>query len=203
MIAVQLLLERHLEIIYEINERFLAEVRDRFPGDEARIKRMSLIDETGERYVRMANLAAVGSHRINGVARLHTELLKNTLLRDFAEMWPEKFCSITNGVTPRRFIALSNPPLAELITSRIGDGWLQDLELLRNLEPLAGNPEFQEQWREVKLQAKRTLVAVIKDRTETIVNPESLFDVQIKRLHEYKRQHLNVLHIVSLYLRVK
>ena len=197
------LLPRHLEIIYEINQRFLEEVRARFPGDEGRVARMSLIDESGERYVRMANLAAVGSHRVNGVARLHSDLLKQTVMRDFAEFWPEKFCNVTNGVTPRRFVAISNPPLAQLITHKIGDGWLCDLDKLRKLEPLADDAKFQQQWREVKLTAKRDLAALIEQRTGVKVNPESLFDIQAKRLHEYKRQHLNVLHILTLYLRLK
>ncbi len=131
------LLPRHLEIVFEINRRFLDEVRAAFPGDDARLARLSLIDESGPRYVRMANLASVGSHTINGVAELHSELLKQTVLRDFAELWPDKFCNVTNGVTPRRFVALSNPGLTQLITARIGDGWLQDLDQLRQLEPLA------------------------------------------------------------------
>jgi starch phosphorylase len=197
------LLPRHLEIIYEINRRFLDEVRAKFPGDDARLSRLSLIDETGERYVRMAHLATVGSHHVNGVARLHSDLLKQTVMHDFAELWPEKFCNVTNGVTPRRFVALSNPPLAKLITDRIGDGWLGDLDQLRKLEPLADDAPFQQQWREVKLAAKRDLAALIEQRTDVKVNPESLFDIQAKRLHEYKRQHLNVLHILTLYLRLK
>ncbi|MBP1600770.1 MAG: glycogen/starch/alpha-glucan phosphorylase [Acidobacteria bacterium] len=197
------LLPRHLEIIYEINGRFLDEVRTKSPGDDARLARMSLIDESGERYVRMANLATVGSHHVNGVARLHSELLKQTVMHDFAELWPEKFCNVTNGVTPRRFVAVSNPPLTRLITSRIGDGWLRDLDQLRKLEPFADDADFQQQWREVKLTAKRSLTALIEQRTGVRVNPESLFDVQVKRLHEYKRQHLNVLYILTLYLRLK
>lgn len=197
------LLPRHLEIIYEINRRFLDQVRAKFPDDDARVSRMSLIDETGGRYVRMANLATVGSHKVNGVARLHSDLLKETVLRDFAEMWPQKFCNVTNGVTPRRFVAVSNPPLAELITSRIGDAWLRDLDQLRKLEPLADEPQFQRQWREVNLRAKRQLAAIMEQRTGVKVNPESLFDIQAKRIHEYKRQHLNALHILTLYLRLK
>lgn len=197
------LLPRHLEIIYEINRRFLDEVRAKFPGDDARVVRMSIIDEGGERYVRMAHLATVGSHHVNGVARLHSDLLVKTVMHDFAEMWPEKFCNVTNGVTPRRFVAVSNPPLATLITGKIGGGWLQNLDELRKLEPLAEDATFQQQWREVKLTAKRQLAALIEERVGVKVNPESLFDVQIKRLHEYKRQHLNVLHILSLYLRLK
>ena len=197
------LLPRHLEIICEINRRFLDEVRARFPGDDGRVERMSLIDESGVRYVRMANLATVGSHRVNGVARLHSELLKQTVMHDFAELWPEKFCNVTNGVTPRRFVAISNPPLAQIITDRVGEGWLRDLDQLRKLEPLADGAAFQQQWRAVKLTAKRDLTALIEQRTGVKVNPESLFDIQAKRLHEYKRQHLNVLHILTLYLRLK
>lgn len=197
------LLPRHLEIVYEINRRFLDEVRARFPGDDARVARLSIIDETGPRYVRMAHLACVGSHRINGVARLHSELLKQTVLHDFAELWPEKFCNVTNGVTPRRFVALSNPGLTKLITSRIGDNWLRDLNQLRKLEPFADDPEFQQQWREVKLANKRRLAALIADRTGIKIAPKSLFDVQVKRIHEYKRQHLAALHIITLYLQLR
>jgi starch phosphorylase len=164
---------------------------------------MSLIDEGGERYVRMAHLATVGSHHANGVARLHSDLLKQTVMHDFAELWPENFCNVTNGVTPRRFVAVSNPPLTELITGRIGDGWLRDLDQLRQLEPCAEDAAFRQRWREVKLAAKRSLAALIEQRTGVKVNPESLFDNQAKRLHEYKRQHLNALHILTLYLRLQ
>lgn len=197
------LLPRHLEIIYEINHRFLYEVHQKFPDDPDRLARLSLIDETGERYVRMAHLAVVGGHHVNGVARLHTELLQQTVLRDFAELWPGKFLNITNGVTPRRFVAVSNPPLARLITESVGDGWLCDLEQLRKLEPRADDAAFRQKWRAVKLQAKRNLASLIQQRTGVAVNPESLFDIQAKRLHEYKRQHLNVLHILTQYLRLK
>lgn len=197
------LLPRHLEIIYEINRRFLDEVRAAFPGDEARVARMSLVDESGERFIRMAHLATVGSHCVNGVARLHSELLRETVMHDFFEMWPGKFINITNGVTPRRFLAVSNPPLAALISSRIGDGWLCDLDQLRKLEPLADDAEFQQAWRKVKIADKRHLAGLIEQRTSIVVNPDSLFDIQVKRLHEYKRQHLNVLYILSLYLQLK
>ncbi|MDH7502113.1 MAG: glycogen/starch/alpha-glucan phosphorylase [Verrucomicrobiota bacterium] len=197
------LLPRHLEIIYEINRRFLGEVRAQFPGDEARVARMSLIDETGERYIRMAHVATVGSHHVNGVARLHSDLLKQTVLRDFAELWPEKFCNVTNGVTPRRFMAVANPPLAQLITRRIGDGWLKNLDELRRLESLADDAAFRQEWREVKLAAKRQLARCIAQHTGVTVDPTSLFDIQAKRIHEYKRQHLNALHILTLYLRLK
>ena len=197
------LLPRHLEIIYEINRRFLDEVRAAFPGDDARLARLSIIDESGPRYVRMAHLASVGSHKINGVAQLHSELLKQTVLCDFARLWPDKFCNVTNGVTPRRFVAVANPQLAQLITGRIGEGWLRDTTELRQLEPLADDPEFQTQWREVKLANKRRLAALIAERTGITVNPESLFDILVKRLHEYKRQHLDVLHILTLYLNLR
>ena len=197
------LLPRHLEIIYEINRRFLDEVRARFPGDDARVARLSLIDESGERSVRMAHLAAVGSHHINGVARLHSELLKQTVLRDFAELWPEKFCNVTNGVTPRRFMAVANPPLARLITDQIGDGWLKNLDELRKLEPLADAAAFRKEWRAVKLAAKGVFAARLADCTGATVDLTTLFDIQAKRIHEYKRQHLNVLHILTLYRRLQ
>ncbi|MBL7187954.1 MAG: glycogen/starch/alpha-glucan phosphorylase [Phycisphaerae bacterium] len=197
------LLPRHLQIIYSINHRFLQQVRARFPNDEARVGRMSLVDESGERFVRMANLAAVSSHCVNGVAELHSNLLKRHLMRDFAEMWPEKFCNITNGVTPRRFIAISNPPLAQLLNDRVGGDWLGDLDRLRKLEEFADDADFQQQWREVKHTAKRRLAGLIEQRVGIAVDPASLFDIQAKRIHEYKRQHLNVLHILALYLRLK
>ena len=197
------LLPRHLEIIYEINRRFLEEVRVRFPNDETRRSRMSLIDESGERYIRMAHLATVASHHVNGVAQLHSDLLKRTVLQDFAQLWPEKFCNVTNGVSPRRFVAMTNAGLAHLVTERIGDRWLHDLYELRKLEPFADDAEFQRQWREVKLAAKRRLTALIEERVGVRLNPGSLFDIQSKRIHEYKRQHLNVLHILTLYLRLK
>jgi starch phosphorylase len=197
------LLPRHLEIIYEINARFLDEVRASFPGDHARLSRMSLIDESGERFVRMAHLATVGSYRVNGVSRMHSDLLKQTVMQDFAELWPAKFCNVTNGVTPRRFMAVGNPRLSHLITESIGDRWLFDLHKLRDLEPLAGDEKFQRQWRAVKLANKQDVAALLKLETGVSVNPESLFDIQVKRIHEYKRQHLNALYILALYLRLK
>jgi starch phosphorylase len=196
-------LPRHLQIIYEINAHFLEEVRIRFLGDEARISRLSLIDESGERYVRMAHLACVGSHAINGVAQLHSELLKSDVLKDFYEMWPQKFSNKTNGVTPRRWMVLSNPKLSALISEHIGEGWIKDLAQLKRLEPLADNPEFRERWREIKQHNKRTFAALALDRTGIIADPDSIFDVLVKRIHEYKRQHLKVLHIVSLYHAIK
>lgn len=196
-------LPRLLEIIYEINRRFLDEIQSVCTGDNAKIARLSLIDECGEKYVRMANLACVGSHAINGVAALHTELLKETVLRDFYKLWPEKFTNITNGVTPRRWVVESNPGLAGLIKGRIGDKWITRMEELRRLEEFAEDPGFQEEWRQVKLENKKRLAAVIKDRTGIIVDPSSMFDIQVKRIHEYKRQHLNILHIITLYNRIK
>jgi starch phosphorylase len=197
------LLPRHLEIIYEINRRFLDELRRRYPGDGERVARLSLVDETGERRVRMAHLACVGSHAINGVAALHTRLLRRDVLRDFSELYPERFSNKTNGVTPRRFLALGNPRLSELITSEIGDGWVKDLEQLRRLEPRAGDPSFRRWWREIKERNKRDLAAQVERRTGIRLDPGSMFDIQAKRLHEYKRQHLNVLHVITLYNRIK
>jgi starch phosphorylase len=196
-------LPRHLEIVYEINRRFLEEVRARFPGDGGRAARLSLIDETGGRSVRMAHLATVGSHRVNGVAALHSELLKAEVLRDFHDLWPEKFLNVTNGVTPRRFLALANPRLAALVTEAIGDGWPKDLERLRGLEPLAGDAAFRERWRAVKRANKADLAAVVAARAGVECDPDSLFDVQVKRIHEYKRQHLNVLHLIALWQRLR
>jgi starch phosphorylase len=196
-------LPRHLEIVYEINRRFLDEVRERYPGDGRRAARLSLIDETGGRSVRMAHLASVGSHRINGVAALHTELLKSDVLRDFHELWPEKFVNVTNGVTPRRFLALANPRLAALVTGAIGDGWPKDLERLRRLEPLAKDAAFRAEWRKVKRANKADLAAVVEARAGVVCDPDSLFDVQVKRIHEYKRQHLNVLHVIALWQRLR
>ncbi len=198
------LLPRHLEIVHEINRRFLDAVRLRHPGNDGLVARLSLIDETGPRYVRMAHLASVGSHAINGVAALHTDLLKQTVLHDFYAVMPEKFFNVTNGVTPRRWIALSNPRLSALITSRIGDRWILSLEdELQRIAPLADDSSFQSEWRTVKADNKRTLAAIIQDRTGIAVDPQSLFDIQVKRLHEYKRQHLNVLYLITLYNRLR
>ncbi|WP_027716594.1 glycogen/starch/alpha-glucan phosphorylase [Desulfuromonas sp. TF] len=197
------MLPRHLEIIYEINGRFLDKVRRRFTGDEGRVARLSIIDENGDKYVRMANLACVGSHAVNGVAALHSELLKQTVLRDFFDLSPEKFHNVTNGVTPRRWMLLSNPGLARLITDRIGDGWVKNPKELRKLESFARDVAFQDAWRQVKEGNKENLAKVIEERTGISVDPCSLFDVQVKRIHEYKRQHLNALHIITLYNRIK
>ncbi|HTR49152.1 MAG TPA: glycogen/starch/alpha-glucan phosphorylase, partial [Kofleriaceae bacterium] len=191
------LLPRHLEIIYEINRRFLDEVRAKFPGDDARVRRMSVIGEDGDKQVRMAHLATVASHRINGVAALHSRLLRETVLRDFAELWPEKFTNVTNGVTPRRFIALANPKLASLVTDAIGDGWVRDLDRLRELERFAGDAAFGEKWRAVKRANKAELAERFR------FDPSALLDAQCKRIHEYKRQHLNLLHVIALWNRLR
>jgi starch phosphorylase len=197
------LLPRHLEIIHEINRRFLDEVRARFPGDDARARRLSLIAEDGGARVRMAHLATVGSHAVNGVAALHSELLKASVLKDFYELWPDRFSNKTNGVTPRRFLALSNPGLRALLDRTIGDEWPVHLESLRKLEPHVDDAAFRREWRAVKLANKQRLASAIRTSTGIEVNPEWMFDVQVKRLHEYKRQHLNLLHIVTLYRRLK
>jgi starch phosphorylase len=197
------LLPRHIEIIYEINHRFLEDVRTWFPDDDELISRLSLIEEGYGKQIRMAHLACVGSHAINGVAALHTELLKKDTLKDFAKLWPEKIFNKTNGVTPRRWILLSNPKLAHLITEKIGDGWLKNLDELRQLENYLNDAEFCQRWREIKQENKRSLAAYILKNRGIEVDVNSLFDVQVKRIHEYKRQHLAVLQIISLYNRIK
>jgi starch phosphorylase len=196
-------LPRPLEIVYEINRRFLHEVSLRYSSDEDRVRRLSLIDESGGRSVRMAHLACVGSHAINGVAALHSHLLKRDVLRDFSELWPEKFHNVTNGVTPRRFMMLINPGLTQLVTDAIGDGWTRDLEQLCALEPMADDPAFREEWKRAKRRNKEVLAAEIQEKTGVKVDPASLFDVQVKRFHEYKRQHLNLLHVITLYYHFK
>lgn len=197
-------LPRHLELLYRVNERFLDEVRIHYRGhDEGRIGRMSLVEEDGGRYLRMANLACVGSRKINGVAALHTDLLRSTVLRDFHDLWPERFTNVTNGVNPRRFLRLSNPSLSRLITERLGVGWVRDLSLLSDLEGHIDDAGFCDAWQAAKTEAKTRLARQIRDRTGVIVDPHSLFDVQVKRFHEYKRQHLNLLHVITLYNRLK
>jgi glycogen phosphorylase len=200
---VQRLLPRHLEIIYEINRRFLDEVRTKFPGDSKenneRLRRMSLIGEEGDKVVRMAHLATVASHHINGVAALHSRLLRETVLKDFADMWPERFTNVTNGVTPRRFVSQANPRLGKLITEALGGpGWIKDLDKLRGLEKLADDTAFQERWREVKAANKVDLAAQHPGTFE----PTAMLDAQCKRIHEYKRQHLNLLHAIALWQRI-
>jgi glycogen phosphorylase len=198
------LLPRHLEIIYALNRFFLEAVRARYPGDDERVARMSLIQEGPEHRVRMANLAVVGSFAVNGVAGLQSRLLAATTLRDFAELWPEKFLNVTNGVSPRRFLRLANPRLSALITARLGDDrWLTDLERLRELEGFADNAEFRAQWREAKRQNKIDLAFHVLAATGVIIDPASLFDVMVKRLHEYKRQFLKLLHVITVYNRIK
>ncbi|MGK7905837.1 MAG: glycogen/starch/alpha-glucan phosphorylase [Synechococcus sp.] len=197
------ILPRHLEIVYEINRRFLDRIRIHYPGDDGKLARMSLIDDSGEKYVRMANLATVGSHAVNGVAALHSELVKKDLMPDFYDYWPSKFFNVTNGVTPRRWMVLSNSKLADLITNRIGDNWIGHLEDLKKLEPFADDAGFRQEWRQVKLAAKQKLADRLKARTGILLDPNTMFDIQVKRIHEYKRQHLNVLHIVTLYNRIK
>jgi starch phosphorylase len=199
----QSVLPRHLEIIYEINRRFLDEVRARYPGDEGKVQRLSLIGESGRRCVRMANLACVGGHAVNGVAALHTELLKGTVLKDFYDLWPEKFSNKTNGISPRRFLMLSNPGLADLITRAIGDAWIDDLSRLRALERYVDDAAFREDWRRVKRGVKARFADTIRREVGLAVDPDSMFDIQVKRFHEYKRQHLNVLHVITLYNRLR
>jgi starch phosphorylase len=197
-------LPRHLEIIYEINRRFLDQVRVQFLHDGEHLSRLSIIDESGPRYVRMAHLACVGSHAVNGVAALHSQLLQDTVLKDFHALWPQKFQNKTNGVTPRRFMLVSNPGLSGLLTETLGQGWAKDLSRLRELEDYAEDAAFQARWREVKRQAKLRLARHIgQECCGLAIDPDSLFDIQVKRIHEYKRQHLNVLHIISEYLRLK
>jgi starch phosphorylase len=193
-------LPRHLEIIYQINHQFLGEVRRRFPGEEERIKRMSLVEEGSERQVRMANLAVVGASKVNGVSALHSQLLRERLFRDFYEYEPTKFLNETNGVTPRRWLLKCNRELAKLITSRIGEGWVTDLDQLTRLIPLAGDLEFQGEWQNVKRANKERLGRLLKSQFGLDLDPTHLVDSQVKRFHEYKRQLLNVLHIVALYL---
>jgi glycogen phosphorylase len=197
-------LPRHLEIIYEINRRFLDEVRLKYPLDDQRLSRLSLIDERGEKYVRMAHLASLGSHAINGVAALHSELLKKDVFRDFYELYPERFYNVTNGVTPRRWMVLYNPDLSALITRKLGDRWIvHPEEELRGLEKFAEDQGFQQEWQQIKHGNKERLSVFIKEQTGILVDPDTFFDIQVKRIHEYKRQHLNILHVVTLYNRIK
>ncbi len=197
------LLPRHLEIIYEINRRFIEEVAERFPGDTDRLRRMSLIAEDGPKRIRMAHLAVVGSHSVNGVAALHTDLLKRHLFRDFAEMWPARFNNKTNGVTQRRWVHQANPALSRLLTEAIGDRWLTDLDDLQRIEKHADDASFRETWLALKYGNKAVLATYIRQILGVEVDPQSLFDVQVKRIHEYKRQLLNILRVVAVYLRIK
>jgi len=200
---MQKLLPRLMEIIFEINAHFMSEVAAHWPGDKARLSRMSIIEEGPEQQVRMAYLAIVGSFSVNGVAQLHSQLLQQGLFRDFYELWPDKFNNKTNGVTPRRWLASCNPELAALITETIGDGWITHLDELKKLEPFAEDAGFRNRWRAVKQRAKQRLIANKKQYLDIHLNPDALFDIQVKRIHEYKRQILNVLHVIHLYDRIK
>jgi len=197
------LLPRHLQIIYEINRRFLDEVSRRYPQDGERLKRMSLIEEGHEPRVRMAHLAIVGSHSVNGVSALHTRILTRRVLRDFHEFHPDRFNNKTNGITPRRWLKKANSPLAYLITEAIGDGWAKDLDQLRQLAPMADDAEFQARWREIKRLNKDRLASYIHRKQGVILDPDTMFDCQVKRIHDYKRQLLNILHAITLYNRIK
>ncbi|OQX84508.1 MAG: hypothetical protein B6D63_04365 [Candidatus Latescibacteria bacterium 4484_7] len=197
------LLPRHLEILYEINRRFLRDVSVRYPGDEARISRLSLIREKPSKKVRMANLAIVGSHSVNGVAKLHTRLLKEEVFKEFDELFPGRINNKTNGVTPRRWLLAANPGLAELITEKIGKGWIKNLDELRMLEPFAENAVFQKRFNDIKRRNKENLAVLTRGLTGVPIDPVSIYDVQIKRIHEYKRQLMNILHVVYLWLRLK
>lgn len=197
------LLPRHLEIIYEINRRFVEDVRKIWPGDEARVDRMSIIGNSGKPHVRMAHLATVGSYSVNGVAPLQSRLLRERALKDFAEMWPKKFGNVTNGVTPRRFLGLGNPRLSKLISSKIGDDWLDDLSRLTEIEQYADDPKFQAAWQRVKLANKADLSVQLHRLTGVGVSTSSMFDVLVKRIHLYKRQILKLLHVIVLYNQLK
>jgi len=200
---MQRLLPRHMELIYEINARFLDEVRLQFPGDAGVLTRMSIIQEHPYRAVRMAHLAVVGSQRVNGVAELHSQLLREKVLTDFSHMTPSKFTNVTNGVTPRRFMAIANPGLTELLNDRIGPSWITNLDKLRELEPLAADASFRSEFAAIKLANKQRLADVLEARDGIVIDTNSMYDVMVKRLHEYKRQTLKLLHIVTLYQRIK
>lgn len=197
------ILPRHLEIIYEINRRFLEEIWLKYPDNDVKATRLSLIDESDQKYLRMAHLASLGSHAITGVSEPHSDYLQKTLLADFYELYPERFLNVTNGVSPRRWMLLSNPRLSELITDTIGDIWVRKQDELKHLEPFATNPAFIKKWQEVRSRNKRELAEIIRDRTGFSIDPVTLFDVQMGRFHEYKRQHLTILHIITMYNRIK
>jgi starch phosphorylase len=199
----ELLLPRHLEIVYEINRRLVNEVRDRFPGDEGRVARVSLIEDGRSKHVRMANLAIVASHSTNGVAKIHSELLRSRTVKDLAEMFPERFSNKTNGVTPRRWLLLANPPLARTVSQAIGEGWITDLGELARLKPLANDRGFRDAFRRAKREAKLQFANWLKSSFGHSVDPDSAFDCQVKRIHEYKRQLLNALRVVVLYNRLR
>jgi len=197
------LLPRHLQIIYEINAKFLQEVSKKYPGDHGRLARMSLVEEGGEKRINMAHLCIVGSHAINGVAAIHSEILKRSTFHDFYEMWPQKFQNKTNGITPRRWLRLCNPNLADVITEKIGDSWLTQLEQLRKLEQFVDDKALRLKLMKVKQENKMKLAAYIEKEYKVVVDPTSMFDMQVKRIHEYKRQLMNILHIITIYNRLK
>uniref|UniRef100_A0A7V2ZLB4 Alpha-1,4 glucan phosphorylase n=1 Tax=Ignavibacterium album TaxID=591197 RepID=A0A7V2ZLB4_9BACT len=197
------LLPRHLQIVYEINRRFLEDVKKNYSIDEEILEKLSIISSGPEKRVRMANLAIVGSFAVNGVAELHTHILKTRIFPDFHKIYPKKFLCVTNGITPRRWIRAANPELSKLITSKIGEEWVRDLSQLKQIEKYVDDPAFRKKWREVKMHNRRLLIDYIKNENGIEVNPDSMFDVQVKRFHEYKRQLLNVLHVITLYNRIK
>jgi glycogen phosphorylase len=197
------LLPRHLEIIYEINRQFMEELQVKYNGDAGKMSRMSLVEEGEDKKIRMAHLACVGSHAVNGVAALHTELVKKDLFHDFYELWPEKFQNKTNGITPRRWLLMSNPELSALITEKIGSTWVKHLDELKKLEAFVDDPEFRSRWRQIKQERKTSFAAYIHRNNGIEIDPNSIFDIQIKRIHEYKRQLLNVLHVIALYNQIK
>jgi starch phosphorylase len=197
------ILPRHLDIIYEINRRFLDEVWLRYPNDENKPTRLSIIDEGDQKYVRMAHLASLGSHAVNGVSEIHSEMLRKTLLPDLYEMYPERFLNITAGVTPRRWIVFGNPRLTELITNTIGDRWVNDLQEIKQLESFVNDPNLVKKWQEARHENKSDLARIIYDRTGIAADPHTLFDIQMTGIREYKRQHLNVLHIITIYNRIR
>jgi starch phosphorylase len=197
------MIPRHVQIIYEINRRFMESARSQFPDGGNRLRRMSILSEDGDKRFRMANLAMVGSHKVNGVAKLHTELLRTRVARDFAEMWPERFIPITNGITPRRWLLACNPRLADAITRRIGAGWATDLDRLRELARFADDPELQDELSEHQAGEQARPVRLVAQACDVELDPDSIFDVQVKRLHEYKRQLLNIMHVIWLYQRIK
>uniref|UniRef100_A0A915KWP8 Alpha-1,4 glucan phosphorylase n=1 Tax=Romanomermis culicivorax TaxID=13658 RepID=A0A915KWP8_ROMCU len=200
---MQNLLPRHLEIIYEVNQRFLEIISKKWPGDFDRMRRMSLVEEDGEKRINMAHLCIAGSHAINGVAALHSEIIKRDVFKDFYELWPEKFQNKTNGITPRRWLLLSNPSLSDLIADKIGEDWITNLDLLQRLKEFDQNPGFLEALRRVKQENKLRAAQWLSEAYNVEVDPSSLFDIQVKRIHEYKRQLLNCLHIITLYNRIK
>ncbi|AFH50564.1 Alpha-glucan phosphorylase [Ignavibacterium album JCM 16511] len=197
------LLPRHLQIVYEINRRFLEDVKKNYSADEAVLEKLSIISSGPEKRVRMANLAIVGTFAVNGVAELHTHILKTRIFPDFNKIYPKKFLCVTNGITPRRWIRAANPELSKLITSKIGEEWVRDLSQLKQIENFVDDAAFRKKWREVKMHNRRLLIDYIKNENNIDVNPDSIFDVQVKRFHEYKRQLLNVLHVITLYNRIK